>query len=612
MGPVSIAADKTEAERTAPSSPSGGAPHARAPSAQDSRTARGDAADAEFEREFEHSRRELNVERVRVISGATLVANVLATSWRTIESLALSGELRRSSALALVHAASLPVSIALFTATGERGAKRYWLASVRDRAGEWATVHLCVIGAAVNVLGFPRQTEPFSLALAMVASTALYRARRAVLVPTLLATAAFVVACAIHDLGPTRAVGALWISSFFALVTARVSKTLWDGFASEVRVRTDHERLNRELDQRVREQTASVLAQSAEVERLNAVLSQRVHETSRALSSALSRLAKGDPEPTALAPGTVLADRVEIHRAIGRGGMGIVYEATDLSSSSRVAVKVVAPRRRDDLDAMFRLFREAEAIASLEHRSIVKSEHVGVSDEGLLFIVLQFVDGRTVGNALETDGRWSVERAAALGAVLFAALDVAHRAGITHRDIKPENLMLVSESPGLKLLDFGLAQIRESASPLVTSDELIVGTPAYMSPEQVLAPEQVGPASDVYNAALVLYQLVAGRAPYDAEKANEWVARHAFSEPVALRSAREGVDAEFDAMVMACLAKKPDDRPSAARVSAVMSAIVGRLGGAPIEAHERARSERLAQRRTTPASGQRAAVIARK
>lgn len=570
------------------------------------------SADEAFVREFEHSRRELNVERVRVISGATLVANVLATSWRTIEWLSVGEDVRRSSALAMVHAASLPVSLALFAATGERGAKRYWLAAVRDHAGEWASVHLCVIGAAVNVLGFPRQTEPFSLALAMVASTALYRARRSVLVPTLLGTATFVVACAIHDLGPTRAVGALWISLFFALVTAKVSKTLWVGFESEVRVRTDHERLNRELDQRVREQTASVMAQSAEVERLNAVLSQRVRETSRALSRALSRLSKGDAVETALAPGTVLADRVEVRRAIGRGGMGIVYEATDLSSSSRVAVKVVAPRRRADLDAMFRLFREAEAIASLGHPSIVKSEHVGVSDEGLLFIVLQFVDGRTVGQALETDGRWAVERAAALGSVLFAALDVAHRAGITHRDIKPENLMLVSESPGLKLLDFGLAQIRESASPLVTSDELIVGTPAYMSPEQVLAPEQVGPAADVYAAALVLYQLVASKAPYEADKANEWVARHAFSEPTPLRTALEGVDAEFDAVVMACLAKKPEERPSASRVAAVMESIVRRAGGAPIEVYERARSERLAQRRTTPASGQRAAVIARK
>jgi serine/threonine-protein kinase len=425
-----------------------------------------------------------------------------------------------------------------------------------------------------------------------------------VLLASVASAAAMTTLVALLSVGRVASLPVLWVSGFFAFACMKVSATMWQSYVAEVRVRVDNERLARELDQLVQEQTASVIAQAAEVERLSAVLSERVRESSRELSFALARLSKGERPQAVLEKRKVLADRVEIVRPIGRGGMGIVYEAIDRSSSSRVAVKVLSPKRKDDLDSMFRLFREAEAIASVEHPSIVKTEHVGVSEEGLLFIVLQYVDGRTVASALETRGRWPIDRVARLGASLFAALEVAHRQGITHRDIKPENLMLVTESPGIKLLDFGLARIREEASPIVTGDEHVVGTPAYMSPEQVLAPESVGPASDVYTTALVLYQLAAGCAPYKVVRANEWVARHAFADPTLIAQVLEAVDPLFAETLIACLGKQADKRPTSLHAARALATVAIRLGASPLEVYERARLARLAQRRVTPTSGQ--------
>jgi serine/threonine-protein kinase len=556
--------------------------------------------------EFEHSRRELNIERSRTVASVLIVANALAVFWRGIEANVprVTEDSPRSEALAMVHALSLPVALVGYFASSERGAKTWWVAGLRDRAGEFAVAHLCAMGAALSLLALPQQREPYALVLAMVAGTMMFRARRSLLALAVFGTSALTLAAAMALLGTMRALPVLWVSLFFAAACMKVSSVLWDSYANEVRVRADFERLNRELDQMVQEQTASVIAQSSEVERLNAVLSERVRETSRELSVALARLAKGERLTATLARGTVLAERVEIVRPIGRGAMGVVYEATDLTSSSRVAVKVLSPKRKDDLDAMFRLFREAEAIASVEHPTIVRTEHVGVSEDGLLFIVLQYVDGRTLASALETDGRWPIDRVARLGSVLFAALEVAHRTGITHRDIKPENLMLVPDSPGLKLLDFGLARIREAASPISTGDDHILGTPAFMSPEQVLAPETVGPASDVYTAALVLYQLAAGCAPYRATRANEWVARHAFAEPTPLKSVLGEVDPLFEETLMACLSKKIESRPTALHAARAFATVAIRLGASPLEVAERARSARIAQRRATPASGQ--------
>lgn len=557
-----------------------------------------------FDEELEHSRRELNIVRSHMVSGVVLVANVLAVAWRVIDTFTIAENPARSGALALVHAVSLPVAALGYFATSERGAKTWWVSQLRDRSGEFAVAHVCAIGAALSILALPHQREPFALVASMVSAAMMFRVRRPLLMAIVIAATIITTLVTLLSVGRVASLPVLWVSGFFAFASLKVSAALWENYVSEVRVRVDNERLNRELDELVQEQTASVIAQSAEVERLSAVLSERVRESSRELSFALARLSKGERAQAALERGTILADRVQIVRAIGRGGMGIVYEAVDLSSSSRVAVKVLSPKRKDDLDSMFRLFREAEAIASVEHPSIVKTEHVGVSEDGLLFIVLQYVDGRTLASAMETDGRWPIDRVARLGASLFAALEVAHRTGITHRDIKPENIMLVPESPGLKLLDFGLARIREEASPIVTGDEHVVGTPAYMSPEQVLAPESVGPASDVYTTALVLYQLAAGCAPYKATRANEWVARHAFAEPTPITAVLDEVDPLFAETLMACLSKHPDKRPTSLHAARAFAAVAIRCGASPLEVSERARSARLAQRRVTPVSGQ--------
>ncbi|MBL8678723.1 MAG: serine/threonine protein kinase [Myxococcales bacterium] len=567
------------------------------------------AGDADPEGAFEAERQRVNLARAHTVGLVLAVGNALAFSWRGVSLLLDDVDPSRARGLLVVHGASLPIALLAAFATLDRFARAPWLAGYRRRVGEWVAVHTAVLGACMAMLAFVNGLkEPFGFGLGVVTVSSLIIADRRVQVAATAAMALLMSVVSFALFGAKGGLATLIPSAFFLCAVAWLSRMVLDGFVKDVAVLIELGRMGAELDAEVQRQTASLVAQAAEVERLNAVLAERVRETSRQLATALEKLAKGERVDSGLPPGTVLVDRFEIQRPIGRGAMGVVYEAIDLATSSRVAVKVLATKRREDVDGMFRLIREAEAIASIGHPAIVKTEHITVSNDGQLFIVLEYVEGRTLHAARETDGKWSRERVALLGATLFDALAVAHRAGITHRDVKPENVMLVGDAPGVKLLDFGLARVTEAVQPTSTNHEWILGTPAYLSPEQVLAPETVGPASDVYATALVLYEMLAGCAPYAAERSNEWIARHAFAEPTPITKLVPGLEREFASTLMRCLSKSPSDRPTAAEASRVLSAIASELGAPPIDVVERARNNRLAQRRATPSSGLNRAV----
>lgn len=559
---------------------------------------------APTESTFESERLRANLVRARTIGLVIAAGNLLAFLWRGFSLLSADVDPSRGRGLLIVHGASLPIALLEAIATRDRFASTAWLARFRARVGEWVAVHTAALGACMSMLAFvDGLKEPFGFGLGVVTVSAVVIAHRRTQIAMTAAMVALMSVVSFALFGVKSGVATLIPSAFFLFAVAWLSRMVLDDFKKDVGVLDALGRMGAELDEEVQRQTASLVAQAAEVERLNAVLSERVRETSRQLATALEKLAKGERVDAGLSAGTVLVDRFEILKPIGRGAMGIVYEALDLASSSRVAVKVLDTKGREDVDGMFRLIREAEAIASIGHAAIVKTEHVAVSNDGQLFIVLEYVEGRTLHAARETDGKWSRERVALLGATLFDALAVAHRAGITHRDVKPENVMLVGDAPGVKLLDFGLARITEAIQPMSTNHEWMLGTPAYLSPEQVLAPEAVGPASDVYSTALVLYEMLAGRAPYTAERANEWIARHAFAEPTPITSLVAGLEPEFSATLMRCLSKSPTDRPSAEEAARVFASISSQLGAPPIDVVERARTNRLAQRRATPASG---------
>lgn len=553
----------------------------------------------EDQRYFAERRVETNLGRCRILAGLTTVGAIAAALAQWVHPIHSHADVLRRNGMLMIHGIGLVgalVLLAISYSASEHQAIRY----LRVRVADLFTWYLVMFGAGASSLAQHSSGSLHEWAMAaMVPAGFLFIRGRSLFLSYTCSIA--IVLTAIWSLrpgDPERAMSSvvLMLFSFSMFVFSRL---LQRQFVLDAAVRLDFERLSLSLDSQVQEQMSELSTHTAEVERLNAVLSERVRETSRELSAALARLSRGEGMSGSLPAGTVLGERVTVDRVIGRGGMGMVYQGWDRVTENSVAVKVVHVRSEDELDTMFRTLREAEAIATLRHPAIVRTEHVGLSKDGQLFIVLELVEGRTLSSAITTDSIWNQGRVARLGAVLADALDQAHTAGVVHRDVKPENIMLIGDAPGVKLLDFGLAKLREQHDVAITSPEKILGTPEYLSPEQVVDPSTIGPPTDIYGLGLILYRLLAGRAPYTAKSASEWISRHAFAKPTPLPHALPSVDPALSALVMRCLEKSPADRPTASDLRSFFQAFAERVHEPPIEVGELARGARK-RTRTTP------------
>ncbi|MGN6816016.1 MAG: protein kinase domain-containing protein [Solirubrobacterales bacterium] len=229
-----------------------------------------------------------------------------------------------------------------------------------------------------------------------------------------------------------------------------------------------------------------------------------------------------------------LSGRYETGEKLGTGGMSNVYKATDLILERTVAVKVLAEHLSDDERFVARFRREALAVAKLIHPNIVQVYDTGV-DRGRHYIVMEFVDGRSGAQILQRQGPVEPEVAAEIGVQACSGLDYAHRRGIIHRDVKPGNLMIVGGPVGgggemiVKLTDFGIARAIEQTR--ITQVGSVVGTAAYLSPEQVRG-EEATPATDVYALGVVLYQFLTGRLPYEGSSLAELAVRQQNEKPL--------------------------------------------------------------------------------
>ena len=273
-----------------------------------------------------------------------------------------------------------------------------------------------------------------------------------------------------------------------------------------------------------------------------------------------------------LQPGQVFAGRYEIVRPLGAGGMGAVYLARDRELGEDVAVKMLhAELLGSDETATDRLRAEARLARKISHRNVVRTHDFGVCD-GTCYVTMEFVEGMTVRRLLETRGRLGVASVLALGTQLAEALEVAHRQGVVHRDIKPQNLLLDADGV-LKVMDFGVARLVEHTTVL-TQAGMVVGTPAYMSPEQLLA-EDLDGRSDLYSAGVVLYECLTGRLPFEAASPISLIAKllHDEAEPPA--ALNPDVPPALSALVLRLLAKKADERPRSAAELAGLLAQVG-------------------------------------
>jgi eukaryotic-like serine/threonine-protein kinase len=359
--------------------------------------------------------------------------------------------------------------------------------------------------------------------------------------------------------------------AFFGFFMARSMR------ARELTARRQVERLNAELERRVEAQVSEIVGGAREIEGLNTQLNEKIRERSRELSAALARLAGGHRP---LEPGTVLGGRVELEARIGQGAMGIVYRGRDRVTDKTVAVKVVHAGSASELDGLHRFLREAEALASLTHPAIVRSLHVDVSDDGLLFQVMELVEGETL-EALLARGPLSPGVASRLVAVLAEALAAAHAAGVVHRDVKPSNVMLTRAAPGLKLLDFGISKLRDASGG---TEGRILGTPEFLSPEQVNDPNRVDAPADVYALGLILYLCLAGRMPFETASARNWLIAHLVQSPAELSRYVEDLDPALGKSVMACLDKEPGARPTASAMAATLARVADDVGTPPLVA----------------------------
>lgn len=318
----------------------------------------------------------------------------------------------------------------------------------------------------------------------------------------------------------------------------------------------DLQRLNGQLKETVDDQVVSLRHRAEEVERLNRKLVAQVKDRSQALARALGQLAEHEV-PVCL-EGRLIAGRFAIGEMLGAGGMGVVHAATDMDSGEDVAVKFL--RRFGSVSAavLARFLREVELGASVVHPGVVRMLHVDVTDDGVLFQVQERVYGETLQAHLERRGALSEAEAFPLLTTLCEGLAAAHARGVVHRDVKPANMMLVPGPPGLKLLDFGIAKV--AATNDLTATGAMVGTPAFMAPEQWDG-RDIGPPVDVYAVGVTALRMLTGRLLRSTGTLENFSLDGDLTKDVA-------------ALLRACLSDEPTDRPTAASLAVSFTALV--------------------------------------
>ena len=253
-----------------------------------------------------------------------------------------------------------------------------------------------------------------------------------------------------------------------------------------------------------------------------------------------------------------LQDRFDVERELGQGGMATVYLARDPRHDRRVAIKVLRPELAAVLGAD-RFLREIRILARLNHPHILQLYDSGEAD-GLLYFVMPFVEGESLRQRLD-QGRLPVATAVQFATEIATALDYAHRQGIVHRDIKPENILLHDGQAVVS--DFGIARAVDAAGgpalTALTSTGVAIGTPLYMSPEQIIGGEVDG-RSDVYSLGCVLYEMLTGSPPFTGPNAQAVLARHSVDTVPSLRKSRAEIPVRLEDITFRALAKAPGDR----------------------------------------------------
>jgi len=258
-----------------------------------------------------------------------------------------------------------------------------------------------------------------------------------------------------------------------------------------------------------------------------------------------------------------IAARYRDAKELGRGGMAVVFVAHDVKHGRDVAVKVIRPELAEALGRE-RFLREIEIVAGLRHPHIVPLYDSGESD-GALYYVMPYEEGHSLRQRLDRDGELSIQEAIVILRDVCDAIAYAHGRGVVHRDIKPENVLLSSEHA--MVADFGIARVVNRTvgdSGLLTANA-ILGTPAYMSPEQIASDPSIDHRADIYSTGVLAYEMLAGRRPFNGNTLQDLLVAHLTEPPAPIATHRSDVPPALDALIAKCLEKRPEDRWQSAR-----------------------------------------------
>src|SRR3989440_5987137 len=276
--------------------------------------------------------------------------------------------------------------------------------------------------------------------------------------------------------------------------------------------------------------------------------------------------------------GQTLAGKYLIEKLLKRGGMGAVYQGKHVLMDKTVAIKVLRPSLAVDDAVVARFSREAKAASRISHPHAVSVTDFGESENGIVFLVMEYLDGRTLKEIIRSEGPMALDRVVEIVRQVAGALDAAHEQGVVHRDLKSDNIMLsqTNGSDWAKVLDFGIAKIQQPEGVRdvdITAANLVIGTPQYMSPEQCSQSSAIDARSDIYSLGIIIYEMLAGSVPFTGESPTLIMMKQVQDPPPSILEARPELGPGVAQVISRALAKQPADRfQSAGELSLALTA----------------------------------------